>query len=49
MKKRYEPHLVDPLALRKEIDELTERITKFKLDVDVVLSESNAKTELELA
>lgn len=49
VKKRYEPHLVDPLALRKEIDALTERITKFKLDVDVVLSESNAKTELELA
>ncbi|UGO49148.1 hypothetical protein EMILIAHAH_62 [Bacillus phage vB_BanH_Emiliahah] len=47
-KKRYEPHFVDPLALRKEIDELTERITQFKLDVDVVLSESNAKTEIEL-
>lgn len=47
-KKRYEPHLVDPLALRKEIDELTERITQFRLNVDVVLSESNAKTEFEL-
>lgn len=41
-----EPHLVDPLNLRKIIDELQEKIDFFESDVDFALSEINVKTEI---
>jgi len=43
------PKLVDPLDVKKKIEELENSITKFEAEVDVVLSEANAKTELEIA
>jgi hypothetical protein len=41
-----EAHLLDPLDLRPLIDTMDEEITKFEQEVDIVLSESNAKTFL---
>ncbi|AHJ87064.1 hypothetical protein BCP8-2_026 [Bacillus phage BCP8-2] len=48
-KKRYEPHLVDPIGIRKEIDRLETDIDQFELEVDVALSEINARTEIEIS
>jgi hypothetical protein len=41
-----EPHLVDPLNLKKVIDELQEQIDSFEMEVDFSLSEINVKTEI---
>jgi hypothetical protein len=43
-----EPHLVDPLNLKKEIDELQEYIDIFETEVDFALSEVNVKTEITI-
>ena len=42
------PKLIDPLDVKKKIEELENSITKFEAEVDVVLSEANAKTEIEI-
>ena len=47
-KKRFEPHFVDPIGITEEIDRLLEEIQKFELEVDTALSESNARTEIEI-
>lgn len=41
-----EPHFVDPLNLKKVIDELQEQITTFEAECDLCLSEINVKTEI---
>jgi molybdopterin synthase catalytic subunit len=41
-----EPHFVDPLNLKKVIDELQEQVDVFKSEVDFALSEINVKTEI---
>lgn len=41
-----EPHLVDPLNLKKVIDELQEQIDVFQSECDFALSEQNVKTEI---
>lgn len=40
--------LVDPLKLQDKIDSLDKEIDKFLTEVDFVLSESNARTEIEI-
>jgi len=42
------PKLVDPLDVKKRIEELEDWISNFEMEVDVVLSEANAKTEFEI-
>ena len=42
------PKLLDPLNVKKKIEELQDSITKFESEVDIVLSEANAKTEIEI-
>ncbi len=39
---------IDPISIQKVIEELSEKIMNFELEVDFVLSESNAKTEITL-
>lgn len=41
-----EPHFVDPLGLKKVIDDLQEEIDVFNSEVDFALSEINVKTEI---
>ena len=41
-----EPHFVDPLNLKKVIDELQEQVDTFLAEVDFALSEVNVKTEI---
>lgn len=43
---RNEYVLIDPLHLDKRIEELEERVSSFKVEVDAVLSESNAITTI---
>lgn len=43
-----EYNLIDPLKLGDKIDALDESIDNFETEVDFVLSESNAKTNIEL-
>lgn len=43
-----EYNLIDPLELGKKIDALDESIDNFEAEVDFVLSESNAKTNIDL-
>ncbi|MGN7408824.1 hypothetical protein [Sporosarcina sp. SAFN-010] len=45
---RNEFVLFDPLNLNKRIDELEESISNFKTEVDAVLSESNAVTQISI-
>jgi hypothetical protein len=40
--------LLDPLKVADKIDLLTKEITAFKADVDIVLSESNSKTMIDV-
>jgi len=40
--------LVDPLNVKEKIETLDTYIEDFKADVDITLSESNAKTEIEI-
>ena len=49
-KKAYggEPELLDPIALSDKIENLEKNIEDFKMNVDYALSESNAKTEIEI-
>lgn len=47
-KKRNQPALVDPISIRKEIENLEEEINKFLVDVDAVLSEANATNFIEV-
>jgi len=41
-----ELRLIDPVGVQKVIEGLDEEITKFEADVDIVLSESNSRTEI---
>lgn len=43
------PKLVDPLDIKKKIEKLENFISKFEAEVDIVLSEANAKTEIEIS
>ncbi|MBD7908560.1 hypothetical protein [Sporosarcina gallistercoris] len=45
---RNEFVLIDPLHLNKRIDQLEESISNFKTEVDAVLSESNAVTQITI-
>lgn len=45
-KNRYEPHILDPIDIKKQIELLAEEINNFEMEVDFVLTESNAKTEI---
>lgn len=45
---RNEATLLDPLSLDKVLLELEEKITKFESEVDIVLSESNARTVINI-
>lgn len=47
-KARNEYELIDPIILKKKIDELCEKINEFETEVDFVLSESNAGTKIEV-
>jgi len=47
-KARYEPHIVDSIGIREEIERLEKEIDLFELEVDVALSEINARTEIEI-
>ena len=46
--KKYKWELVDPCDIMNKIKELEERILTFKTEVDYVLSESNALTQIEV-
>lgn len=48
-KKRFEPHFADPINAVEKIDALTKEIQDFELEVDTALSESNARTMIEVA
>lgn len=47
-KEENELKSVDPLKAQKKIDALEERIAIFESDIDIVLSESNSKTEIQI-
>ena len=47
-RKQHQASLIDPLTVRTKIVELEEFISKFENEVDFVLSETNAKTEVEI-
>ena len=40
--------VVDPIGAKKEMDDLAERVSAFKIDVDSALSVSNAVTEITI-
>ena len=46
--KRNEQELLDPLKVKKVIEAMEGSVNEFKSEVDAVLSESNAKTFIEL-
>ena len=46
--KKYKWELVDPCDIMNKIKELEERILTFKTEVDYVLSDSNALTQIEV-
>lgn len=46
--KRNEYELIDPMQVKKIIDELAAKIEEFETEVDAVLSESNATTIIEI-
>ncbi|MEX3713450.1 hypothetical protein ABFV99_13695 [Cytobacillus horneckiae] len=48
-KNRNQPALVDPISIRKEIENLETEINDFLVDVDAVLSEANATNFIEVA
>lgn len=48
-KKRYQPEIIDPIGLKKEIDKREKEIEAFRMEVDIALSEINARTEIEIA
>jgi len=48
MRKAKEAKLLDPINIKKQIDELESNIDKFKAEVDTTLSVSNATTTITL-
>ena len=46
--KQHEQTLVDPLNVKNRIDELEKSIEDFEAEVDVALTEANARTEIEV-
>lgn len=44
----YKPTLIDPIGILAEIDSLTNSINTFMEEVDAILVESNAKTDIEV-
>jgi len=42
------PKLIDPINIKREIENLELKISKFEAEVDIVLSEINAKTEIDI-
>lgn len=47
-RKEHEAALLDPLNASDKIEKLNERISNFLMEVDFVLSESNARTEIDV-
>ncbi|MBJ8109060.1 hypothetical protein JDS99_05265 [Bacillus cereus group sp. N6] len=47
--KRYNPKVVDPIEIRKEIEKLETEINTFLIEVDSVKSEANATTFIEIS
>ena len=45
---RYESVLIDPLNVKKRVEELEASIDDFEQGVDIALTESNARTEIEV-
>ena len=45
---RNQPRLLDPIKMQDETDKLDNEIISFEEEVDVVLSESNAKTDITI-
>lgn len=45
---RNKPKLIDPISIQSKIEDLDKEITEFNDEVDVVLSESNAKTMITI-
>ncbi|MCP4353108.1 MAG: hypothetical protein GY795_47260 [Desulfobacterales bacterium] len=43
-----EAKLVDPLGIEKELQSIEEKIDAFEAEVDITLTESNARTEIEI-
>jgi len=41
-------HLFDPLGVDKKVDELSKEVNTFEMEIDAVLSESNAVTFIEI-
>jgi len=48
-KKTHDWELVDPLKIEDKISEIDSEICAFEAEVDYVLSESNARTEIEIS
>lgn len=48
VKRRYQPEIIDPLELRTYIEKFKQEIEDFELEVDPILSESNANTFIEV-
>lgn len=48
LRSENEPKLIDPCGIKSLIEKTSESITAFEQEVDVVLSESNAKTEIDV-
>ena len=46
--KNHKVTLVDPIEIGKVYEEMSEKNTKFLEDVDIALTESNSKTEIEI-
>lgn len=44
----YSVHFLDPLDLVKTLPEMEDKVTKFLENVDIVLTESNSKTEISI-
>ena len=48
-KKTHDWELVDPLKIEDKISEIDSEIYEFEAEIDYVLSESNARTEIEIS
>jgi hypothetical protein len=47
-KENNEAKLVDPLEIKKKLKEIEEQIDQFESEVDIALTESNSRTEIEI-
>ncbi len=47
-KENNEAKMIDPLSMEKELQSLEEKIDAFESEVDIALTESNARTEIEV-